>query len=146
MYDARPEPRRFLPVLEPLYRQLIPLSWPLIRCSAGLILFVHGYHKLGNTGAVAANMAKNGISPPVLVAYIVTIVETLGALCIALGLLTRFFAAAAAIDLAVITFDVFWPKGFGGYEFTLLWGLIMLAIALRGGGPYSLDRLLGKEL
>jgi hypothetical protein len=25
----------------------------------------------------------------------------------------------------------------------LFWGLIMFAIALRGGGPYSLDRRLG---
>jgi hypothetical protein len=28
----------------------------------------------------------------------------------------------------------------------LLWGLVTLAIALRGGGPYSLDRKLGREL
>jgi hypothetical protein len=27
-----------------------------------------------------------------------------------------------------------------------MWGLIMLAVLLRGGGPYSLDRLLGREL
>ena len=26
------------------------------------------------------------------------------------------------------------------------WLLVMLAIALRGGGPYSLDRRLGREL
>ena len=28
----------------------------------------------------------------------------------------------------------------------LMWGIIMFAIALRGGGPYSLDRVIGKEL
>ena len=33
-----------------------------------------------------------------------------------------------------------------GYEYPLFWGLVMLAIALRGGGPYSLDRKLGREL
>ena len=33
-----------------------------------------------------------------------------------------------------------------GYEYVLLWGLVCLAIALRGGGPYSLDRKLGREL
>jgi len=27
-----------------------------------------------------------------------------------------------------------------------MWGIIMFAIALRGGGPYSLDRVIGKEL
>jgi hypothetical protein len=28
----------------------------------------------------------------------------------------------------------------------LLWGVVRPAIALRGGGPYSLDRKIGKEL
>ena len=45
---------------------------------------------------------------------------------------------------------VHFPMGFGwtnrGYEYPLMWGLIMFAIALRGGGPYSLDRRIGKEL
>jgi len=29
---------------------------------------------------------------------------------------------------------------------TLLWGLVCFAIALRGGGPYSVDRRIGVEL
>ncbi|HEY2527924.1 MAG TPA: hypothetical protein VGJ20_08250, partial [Xanthobacteraceae bacterium] len=57
-----------------------------------------------------------------------------------------------AIELAVITFVVSFPHGFsfsaqgGGWEYPLLWGVTVLAIALRGGGPYSLDRVIGKEL
>ena len=31
-------------------------------------------------------------------------------------------------------------------EYPLFRGLVMLAIALRGGGPYSLDRKIGREL
>jgi hypothetical protein len=38
------------------------------------------------------------------------------------------------------------PLGFGQMELFLLWGIVMFAIALRGGGPYSLDRKIGKEL
>jgi len=34
----------------------------------------------------------------------------------------------------------------GGYEYILLLGIVMFAIAIRGGGPYSVDRLIGKEL
>ena len=34
----------------------------------------------------------------------------------------------------------------GGWEYPLFWGLILFAIALRGGGPYSIDRKLGWEL
>jgi putative oxidoreductase len=33
-----------------------------------------------------------------------------------------------------------------GYEYPLMWGLVMFAVALRGGGPYSLDRAIGREL
>jgi hypothetical protein len=44
----------------------------------------------------------------------------------------------------VITFVAHWPQGFtwsrGGWEYPLFWGLILFAIALRGGGPYSVDR------
>ncbi len=34
----------------------------------------------------------------------------------------------------------------GGFEYVLLLGIVMFAIAIRGGGPYSLDRAIGKEL
>jgi putative oxidoreductase len=150
MYDVGREPKLFAPVFARLYRQAVPFSWLVIRLAAGVILFVHGWQKIGHIDGVTANMIKNGIWPPMPVAYLITTVESLGALCVALGLFTRFWAAACAIDLAVITFHILWPKGFtwsqGGYEFMLMWGLIMFAIALRGGGPYSLDRWLGREL
>ena len=81
-------------------------------------------------------------------AVILIAIETIGGLCIALGLFTRFWAAAAAIEMTVIVYHHL-PK-FGwtdrGYEYPLFWGLVMLAIALRGGGPYSLDRRIGREL
>jgi putative oxidoreductase len=41
-------------------------------------------------------------------------------------------------------------KGFaagqGGFEYVLLLGIVLFAIAIRGGGPYSVDRMVGKEL
>ena len=62
----------------------------------------------------------------------------------------RFFAAAITIEMAVIFFTQYLPNGFSwlnkGYEFVLQWGLVSLAIWLRGGGPYSVDRRLGVEL
>ena len=33
-----------------------------------------------------------------------------------------------------------------GYEYVMMWGTLAFAIALRGGGPYSVDRVLGREL
>jgi putative oxidoreductase len=83
-------------------------------------------------------------------AYAAIFLETVGAACIVLGLFTRVFAAAIAIELGIAFLFVHFPNGFsvsrGGYEYVLMWGLIMFAIALRGGGPYSLDRLIGREI
>lgn len=43
-----------------------------------------------------------------------------------------------------------WVKGFsvgqGGYEYVLFLGIVCFMIAIRGGGPYSADRAIGKEL
>jgi putative oxidoreductase len=93
-------------------------------------------------------LVKRGIQPAEPLAVALITLETLGGLCVALGLFTRFWAAAITIEMLVIVYHHL-PK-FGwtgpGYEYPLFWALVMLAIALRGGGPYSLDRVIGREL
>jgi len=39
-----------------------------------------------------------------------------------------------------------YAAGGGGYEYVLLIGAICFLIAIRGGGPYSVDRVIGKAL
>ena len=144
------QPRLLLPGLRGFYNWAEPISWLLIRLTAGLMLIPHGWPKLvAGIGPTAAGaLAKRGLEPAEPLAVIIITLETLGGLCVALGLFTRFFAAAVFIEMMVIVWW-YWPK-FGwtapGYEYPLMWGLVMLAIALRGGGPYSLDRRLGREL
>jgi putative oxidoreductase len=143
-------PRLLFPGLKPFYNWVEPLTWPLIRLTVGLMIIPHGWPKLMMGITATANMAlvKRGIGPAEPLAVVLIILETLGGLCVALGLFTRFFAAAIAVEMMVIVYHHL-PK-FGwtgpGYEYPLMWGLIMFAIALRGGGPYSLDRRIGKEL
>jgi len=145
------EPKLIFPGLAGFYAAVSDLWYPMIRIIVGAILLVHGWAKIktGATG-IAGYLAKVGIEPSVPFAYVVYINETIGAVCIILGLFTRFFAASIAIELAVALWIVHYAKGFGasagGYEYVLMWGIIMFAIALRGGGPYSLDRVIGKEL
>jgi putative oxidoreductase len=142
--------RLLIPQLRPFYASVEPLSWALIRITAGLMIIPHGWPKLMMGIGATAQMAlvKRGIGPAEPLAAVLIVLETLGGLCVALGLFTRFWAAGIAIEMAVIA-SVYWPK-FGwtgpGYEYPLMWCLVMLAIALRGGGPYSLDRLIGREL
>jgi putative oxidoreductase len=147
----RSEPQLVFPGLAGFYAAVSDLWYPMIRITVGAILLVHGWSKIktGVTG-IAGYLGKVGIEPSVPFAYVVYINEAIGAVCIIIGLFTRFFAASIAIELAVALWIVHCAKGFGasagGYEYVLMWGIIMFAIALRGGGPYSLDRVIGKEL
>jgi putative oxidoreductase len=144
------QPKLLFPQLQSFYRYAEPLSWALIRITAGLMLIPHGWPKLMMGVGATAQMAlvKRGIAPAEPLAVVLITLETLGGLCVALGLFTRFWAAAITIEMGVIVYHHL-PK-FGwtgpGYEYPLFWGLVMLAIALRGGGPYSLDRMIGREL
>jgi putative oxidoreductase len=151
---AGEEPKRLIPALNRFYDFAIPASWVVVRFGVGWVLLVHGWGKVMR--GMEAQKGALDKSVPYLadynlaLAHLLTFVEGLGGLCIILGLATRFFAAANAIEMAFLTFILYWGNGFSwlnrGYEFTLLWGFMCLAIALRGGGPWSLDRLLGREL
>lgn len=150
MSTAQSEPKLLFPQLKPFYDFVEPLSWVLIRLTAGLMILPHGIPKLQAGVAATAQFAlvKRGIAPAEPLAVVLILLETVGGLCVALGLATRFFAAAIAIEMSVIVWHHL-PK-FGwtgpGYEYPLMWGLLMLAIALRGGGPWSLDRWIGRQL
>ena len=148
------EPRLIIPALEPFYDHSRDLAWLLVRLTAGGILFVHGFNKitaLTVAGFAQNSLARRGIEPSLLLAYVIFFNETIGAICIMLGLFTRVFAAIIGVEFLIITFVAHWRNGFnwtaqgGGWEFPLFWGLIIAAIGLRGGGPYSLDRKLGRE-
>lgn len=150
MTEVQTEPKLLIPQLKPFYDFVQPLCWLLVRLTAGLMLLPHGIPKLmaGIDATAATALVRRGIGPAEPLAIILIILETVGGLCVALGLFTRFFAVAVAVEMAVIGYHHL-PK-FGwtgpGYEYPLMWGLIMLAIALRGGGSFSLDRRIGRQL
>lgn len=144
------KPRLLIPQLRGFYDWAEPISWLLVRLTVGLMIIPHGWPKLMMGVGATANMAlvKRGIYPAEPLAVALITLETLGGLCVALGLFTRFWAAAITLEMMVIVYHHL-PKfawGDRGYEYPLMWGLVMLAVALRGGGPYSLDRLLRREL
>jgi putative oxidoreductase len=146
------EPKLMYPGLAGFYASWRDIADTAVRVIVGIILFMHGWTKLTVMGsaAVAGFMAKSGLHPGLAFAWAAIFLETIGALCIIFGLFTRFFAAALAIEMLIGMFAVHWAHGFsytkGGYEYILLIGIVMFAIAIRGGGPYSIDRAIGKEL
>ena len=140
------------PGLAGFYASVGDIAVTLVRVVVGIMFLMHvtGKFKIG-AGAVAANiMAKNGLEPALGFAYVTIALELVGGICIVVGLFTRFFAAALAIEMAIALWAVHLSKGYaaggGGYEYVLLIGVVLFAIAMRGGGPYSVDRMMGKEL
>lgn len=130
------------------------LSWTLIRVSTGLILMPHGAQKLfgwfggyGLQGTGQFFAETLGLAPGLLFAGAVGMAEFFGGLFLALGLLTRLTAAVVVTVMAYAAFVVHFSSGFfwtsGGYEYPLLWGLIALAIVIRGGGVISADNRIG---
>ena len=150
--NGRGETRLIYPGLASFYGSWSDIAFALVRVVVGVMFLMHVSTKFQiGPAAVAANvMAKNGLEPALAFAYAAIILEAVGGVCLIIGLFTRFFAAALAIEMAIALLFVHLPKGYsaggGGYEFVLLIGIVLFAIAMRGGGPYSVDRMIGKEL
>jgi len=146
------ETKLIFPGLAGFYQAMFPIAGTFVRIVVGVMFLMHVQFKFNlGAAAVAANvMAKNGIEPALLCAYIVIFLESVGGVCLIIGLFTRFFAAALAIEMLVALIAVHLSKGYaasgGGYEYVLLIGAVCFVLAIRGGGPYSVDHIIGKEL
>ncbi len=147
----------YLPFMAGFYEKFSDLGYPIIRFFTGLILMPHGAQKLfgwfggygldGTAGYFANDL---GFEPGIFWATLVAATEFFGGLLLAIGLLTRLAAAAITIELLVAAYVVHLANGFfwgnGGYEYPLLWALIAFGIFLRGGGKFSVDAKIGREL
>jgi len=143
--------RLWIPGLTRFYDVAVPASYVLMRVCLGLILIPHGADKLFSGGVLhtAQALTKFGWPAPLFWAWAACIIEFFGGLMLAVGLFTRIAAAAIAIEMAVISFAILWPAwdwAHHGMEYAFVLGVFAFAMALRGGGPYSADRLLGTEL
>jgi putative oxidoreductase len=149
-------PRPLVPAFTGIYDAFEPLALPLLRFVLGMILVPHGCQKLfGWFGGMGFEkftelFDKLGRHPAVFWLSLVAATEFLGGLMLAFGFLTRFAAAAIFIFmLNAIWFTgnssgFFWNKG--GLEYPLLIGAAALVFLIRGGGKYSIDRAIGREL
>jgi putative oxidoreductase len=153
MSDDVVEPKRlFFPGLAGLYEKFAPYSYPFMRFATGAVLVPHGVVKILHVPPekFAENLAGQGFPMPLLLTYLVYFTESVAAACVALGLFTRLAVAMIWVQMSVIIVVFQWQYGYfwtnRGIEFALLWWLLCIAIFFRGGGRYSLDHLLGREI
>ena len=139
-------PAKYIPALA-WYRPVQDFAYAFIRFCTGAIMIPHGVDRIFYSGS---HTELGGFLAAIPVSAI-GIFEIVGGLLIALGLLTRPVALLAAIEWIGIALLVpikpgeSWIMAGESAHLPTLIAALCVAFVLRGGGQYSLDRLLRKE-
>lgn len=116
----------------------------VIRIIVGIIFLFHGLDKF-NAGmdAIAGFFESVNIPAPMLMAWIVTLVETFGGLALILGLWTELAAGLLMVVMIVAIIAVKGTMGLvGGYELDLALIAGLIPSLVFGSGRYSFARVL----
>ena len=133
------------------------ISLLILRVGLGLVILPHGLQKTlglfggyGFSGTYGFCTDKMGL--PGIAAVLVILAESLGAFGLIVGALTRLGALGIAAVMTGAMTMVHWPNGFfmnwsgsqagEGFEYHLLAITLAIVLMIRGGGAFSLDRLL----
>lgn len=131
-----------------------------LRLVLGLVILPHGAQKLlgwfggyGFEGTMGYFTGALGI--PTVVAFLVILAESVGALALVAGFLGRVSAAGIALVMAGAVWTSHLQHGFfmnwsgqqagEGFEYHLLATALAVAVIVRGSGAWSLDRLLARR-
>ncbi|HXY62137.1 MAG TPA: DoxX family protein [Nitrospirota bacterium] len=133
----------------------------VLRLLLGIVYFPHGMQKLlgwfggyGFSGTMDMFTTKMGI--PAILAFLAIIAEGLGPLGLITGFMTRVAAFGIAFEMAVAAYMLHWQNGFfmnwfgnqkgEGFEFHILAIAIGIALMIRGGGKWSIDRAIAASI
>jgi putative oxidoreductase len=142
------------------WRQWAPLP---LRLVIGYGFMAHGWAKLSRGPAAFAKLLEQIGAPfPEATAWASTLIEILGGLAIIAGAFVAAVSIPLIVMMLVALFTVHLRYGFSainttgvtaegpqfgppGYEINLLYIAGLLALILRGAGPFSIDRLLARR-
>jgi len=133
----------------------------ILRVLLGVVFFPHGMQKLlgwfggyGFDGTMGFFTGTLGI--PVVFAFLAIIAEGLGSIGLITGFLTRLSAFGIGFTMAVAVLMLHLKNGFfmnwsgkqagEGYEYHLLVIAIAIALMIKGGGKWSVDRVVAEKL
>ena len=131
------------------------LAGLVLRVTLGVVMFPHGAQKVlgwfgGHGFSATMNSFTDNMGIPWIFALLAILAESLGAVALIVGFLTRIAALGVGVVMVVATLMVHWQHGFfmnwfgkqagEGFEYHILAIGLSLALMLRGGGALSIDR------
>src|SRR3989344_3510956 len=121
-----------------------PLAHFILRVVLGALFVAHGYPKLfKNFSGFAGWLDSVGLKPGKFWALVAGAVEFFGGILLIMGLWTQVIGLLIAAQMFVAMWKAKWGKvgltAQGGWELDLIYLVAGLALALAGGGVYSLD-------
>jgi putative oxidoreductase len=123
--------------MKPVLARFSEPAYALLRIVSGLLFACHGAQKL--LGAFGGQQV-----PMMSQFWFAGVIELVGGILIAIGLLTSVVAVIASGEMAVAYFQAHAPKNMSplqnGGELAVLYCFIFLYVAARGAGAYSVDR------
>jgi putative oxidoreductase len=123
-----------------------PHVFAIFRIVTGLLFAFHGSQKLLGWPPMAGG--GGGSLPPIIVAA--GVIELVGGLMIAVGLLTGWVAFICSGEMAVAYFTVHASKGgpiplVNGGELAVLYCFVFLFVAAHGAGIWSIDSVIRRR-
>ena len=117
---------------------LTPYAAFFMRLAVGGVFLVHGIAKFEHgIGATAHMLSGLGFPFATIFAVVLIAIETIGALCVLLGILTRAWAAVMAVEMAVAILAVKLRMG-GNFELEALLLAGAVTLVALGDGPLSI--------
>ena len=126
-----------------------------LRIGLGVVMLPHGAQKLlgwfgGHGLSGTMDFFTNVMGVPAVLAFLVIIAESFGALGLIVGFMTRISALGIGLVMAGAIFMVHLQHGFfmnwsgkqagEGFEYHILTIAIAVALLIKGGGALSVDR------
>lgn len=110
------------------------LALLLLRIAVGYIFIVHGWGKLTGIEGTAGFFGSLGIPIPVVMAWVVAIVEFFGGILVLFGAYAKipYLLLAITMLVAIVAQE-------GNFEFEFILMFASLALFLTGSGQYSVD-------
>jgi len=148
-------------MLKKLFQTNDETATMILRVLLGVVFFPHGMQKLlgwfggyGFDGTMGFFTGTLGI--PAFLAFLAIIAEGLGALGLITGFLTRLSAFGIGVNMVVAVLMLHFKNGFfmnwsgkqagEGYEYHLLVIAIAIALMIKGGGKWSVDKVVAEKL